>query len=66
MFTITTTHLKEGYLRRNGIPRSDLATVTEHIIRHGNYLEWVTIINDPVYFTEPVIRTTEYVLNARA
>ena len=26
---ITTTHLKTGWIRRNGIPRSDLATVTE-------------------------------------
>jgi cyclase len=63
--TITTTHLKEGYLRRNGVPRSDLATMTEHLVRHGNYLEWVTIINDPVYLTQPFIRTTEYSVNLR-
>jgi glyoxylase-like metal-dependent hydrolase (beta-lactamase superfamily II) len=63
--TITTTHLKEGYLRRNGVPRSDLATMTEHLIRHGNILEWVTIIDDPVYLNEPVIRTQEYILNPR-
>ena len=63
--TITTTHLKEGYLRRNGVPRSDLATMTEHLVRHGDYLEWVTIINDPVYLTQPFIRTTEYSVNLR-
>jgi glyoxylase-like metal-dependent hydrolase (beta-lactamase superfamily II) len=63
--TITTTHLKEGYLRRNGVPRSDLATMTEHLVRHADYLEWVTIINDPVYLTQHFIRTTEYSVNLR-
>jgi hypothetical protein len=63
MLTVTVTHLKEGYIRRNGVPRSDKATLTEHWIRHGNYLTIVTIINDPVYLTEPFIRTTEYSLN---
>ena len=65
ILTIKTTHLKEGYLRRNGVPRSDLATLTEHLVRHGNYLHWITIIEDPVYLTEPFIRTTEYSLNLR-
>ena len=37
MLTITTTHLKNGWIRRNGIPRSEKATVTEHLIRHGDY-----------------------------
>ena len=30
MLTITTTHLKTNYIRRNGVPRSDKATLTEH------------------------------------
>ena len=47
MLTITTTHLKIGWIRRNGIPRSDKATVVEHWIRHEKYLTWVVIINDP-------------------
>ncbi len=38
MLTVTITHLKESYIRRNGVPRSDLATVTEHLVRHGNWL----------------------------
>jgi hypothetical protein len=61
--TITVTHLKEGYVRRNGLPRSDLATVTEHWMRHGDFLTVVTIVNDPVYLTEPFIRTTDYELD---
>ena len=27
MLKVTTTHLKEGWLRRNGMPRSDRATL---------------------------------------
>jgi hypothetical protein len=65
MLTIKTTHLKEGYLRRNGLPRSDRATLTEHWIRHGDVLTVVTIITDPVYLTEPFIRTTDYELDLR-
>ena len=63
MLTIYTTHLKEGYLRRNGLPRSDKATLTEHWIRNGDFLTVMTIINDPVYLTEPFVRTTDYELN---
>jgi cyclase len=63
MLTVTTTHLKEAYIRRNGTPRSDLATLTEHWIRHGNYLTLVSIVSDPVYLTEPFIRTTNWVLD---
>ncbi len=61
MLTVTTTHLKKGWLRRNGIPRSSKALITEHFIRHGDYLTWATIVNDPDYLTEPFIRTTDFV-----
>src|ERR1700680_2912428 len=49
MLTVTTTHLKTGWIRRNGIPRSDRATLTEHFIRHGDYLPLVSLIDDPVF-----------------
>jgi glyoxylase-like metal-dependent hydrolase (beta-lactamase superfamily II) len=65
MLTVTVTHLKEGYLRRNGLPRSDQATLTEHWMRNGDFLTVVTIVNDPVYLTEPFIRTTDYELDLR-
>ena len=59
---ITTTHLKEDYVRRNGLPRSDKATLTEFLIRNGDFLTWVTIVHDPVYLAEPFIRTSEFAL----
>jgi len=61
--TVTTTHLKWNYLRRNGVPRSDEATLTEHWVRHGDYLTLLSYIDDPVYLTEPLMRTSGYVLD---
>jgi len=58
--TVTTTHLKEGWLRRNGVARSDQATVTEHFIRHGDILTWTVIVEDPIYLEEPFIRNRDY------
>jgi hypothetical protein len=63
VLTVNTTHLKEGWIRRNGIPRSEKGTFTEHFIRHGNYLTLVTIVNDPAYLTEPFIRSSDFVLD---
>jgi len=63
--TVTTTHLKTGWIRRNGIPRSDRATLVEHWVRHGDYLMLVSIVTDPVYLTEPFIRTSNWVLDPR-
>lgn len=58
---VTTTHLKEGYIRRNGVARSDKASVTEHFIRHGDHLAWSVFIQDPVYLAEPFFRNRDYV-----
>jgi glyoxylase-like metal-dependent hydrolase (beta-lactamase superfamily II) len=64
MLTVYTTHLKMGWLKRNGLPESDQATLTEHFIRlEPTLMTHVTIINDPAYMTEPVIRTEEFRLN---
>jgi len=60
ILTVTTTHLKEYYFRRDGIPMSDRATMTEHWIRHGDYLTIVQIVTDPIYLTEPFIQTTDF------
>ena len=58
---VTTTHIKSEYLRREGIPYSDRLTVTEHWLRHGNVITHVMIATDPVYLTEPMINTEEFV-----
>jgi glyoxylase-like metal-dependent hydrolase (beta-lactamase superfamily II) len=63
--TITTTHIKQGYFRRSGVPASDRTTVVEHWMRHGDVLSQVTIATDPVYLTEPYIRSQDFVLMER-
>jgi cyclase len=63
ILTVYTTHIKMGWLRRNGLPESDQATLVEHFIRHGNHLTHVSIVSDPVYLAEPFIRTQDFVLN---
>jgi hypothetical protein len=55
--TVYTTHMKAGYLRRNGLPESDQATLIEHFMRHGDYLVHVSEVTDPVNLTEPFVRT---------
>jgi hypothetical protein len=61
ILTVATDHLKEGWIRRNGVPRSDRATVTTRFLRHGNYLTVVILVYDPVYLTEPFVRSTDFV-----
>ncbi|MGD0962846.1 MAG: hypothetical protein ABSA57_02970 [Candidatus Acidiferrales bacterium] len=63
MLKVITTHLKEGQSRRNGVPRSDRSTVIEYFIRHGEFFTLVTDVEDPVYLTEPLIRTSDFVLD---
>jgi len=60
---VTTTHLKTTWLRRNGVPRSDKAILVERFTRHGNYLSIVTTVYDPVYLTEPYVRSRDLILN---
>jgi len=60
---VETTHLKAGYLRRNGIPFSDQAVLTEFWNLHDKYLTLTSITEDPVYLTEPLVRTESWVWN---
>jgi hypothetical protein len=63
MLTVEKTHLKPSYVRRDGLARSEKATVREHFIRNGNVLTLVTIVNDPVYLTDPYIKTRNFWLD---
>jgi len=59
----TTTHLKEAYLTRTGVPKSDRSTVTTRVHRYGNLLTIVFIINDPAYLSQPYIRESSWVFD---
>ena len=63
ILTAHTTHIKQGWIRRNGLPQSDQATMNEHFIRHGDHLTHVVVLTDPVYLTEPLIKSEDFVLN---
>ena len=57
---VTTTHIKTGWLQRNGAPTSDLATMTEFFTRYDNHLLLVSFVHDPVFLSEPMVRSTNY------
>jgi hypothetical protein len=65
MLTVETSHIKQGWIRRNGLPESDRATLVEHFIRHGEYLTHISVLTDPVYLTEPLVKSQNFVLNPR-
>jgi cyclase len=52
-----------GWIMRNGVPVSDQATMSEHFIRHDDHLLDEIIVMDPVYLSEPFIRTQDWRLN---
>jgi cyclase len=57
VLTITTTHLKRAWLRGNGVPYSDEATVVEKLVRHGDRITVFTVTKDPVFLDEPYSKT---------
>jgi hypothetical protein len=63
--TVATSHLKAGYLRKNGVPYSDNAALTEYYDlvkeRNGDQLLVVTIVvTDPMYLREPFIISSHF------
>lgn len=63
MLVAETTHLKTGLVWRNGVPHSDLATMTEYFVRHGDILTVTMILDDPIYWEEPFIRSASFQLD---
>ena len=63
---VTTTHLKDGYLKRGGPQTSDLYTMTEYLTRHDEILTITTVVDDPVYMDEPYVQSTTYIYDPTA
>ena len=61
---ISTVNMEEGYIRRNGLPHSSKAVLTERLVRHagnyGDYLTLIQIVEDPVYLNEPLVRSISF------
>jgi len=65
ILTVYTTHIKQEWIRRNGVANSEKSTMIEHFIRHGNMMTHLEIWTDPVSLTEPLVRSEDFVLNER-
>jgi hypothetical protein len=62
---VTTTRMRSGYLRRNGVPYSENATLQEYFDRftEPNGDEWLvvdSILTDPQYLTQPYLTSTAF------
>jgi hypothetical protein len=61
--TVVTTHIKYSFVHRNGIPLSPYTQMTEYYKRHGDYLVLMIVVDDPIYLTEPMVRTSTFKLD---
>ena len=62
---VVTSNMRAGYLRKNGVPYSERATVTEHfditpLPDGGQLLLVTTIVEDPVYLNGPYITSPHF------
>lgn len=62
---VVTTHLRAGYLRKNGVPYSGNTVLTEYYDRTNesdgsSLLIVTTIVEDPQYLTQPFITSTHF------
>lgn len=63
---VVTRGLKSGYLRRNGVPYSENAVVTEYydllppLPNRDSWFTVTTIVNDPKYLTQEFITSTDF------
>ena len=60
-----TTQIRPGYLRKNGVPFSAQATVTEYfdLFKDPDGLDWfvvTTIVTDPQYLATPWVTSSHF------
>ena len=63
--SVVTTNMRAGYLRKNGVPYSEAARVTEHfdVASHGNgeqLLVVTTVVDDPRYLLQPFVVSSHF------
>lgn len=62
---VVTTHMKEGYLRKNGVPYSASTVLTEYfdVLKQPDGSQWLvvkSIVDDEDYHTQPPITSTNF------
>src|SRR6185295_1869230 len=64
---VVTTNVTDGYLRKNGVPYSQNATVTEYFDRvpgpdNAQWLVVKTTVTDPTYLLQPYLTSAHFML----
>jgi hypothetical protein len=62
---VTTTHLRPGYLRKNGVPYGADTVLMEYFDRHDgpgdtHWFTVTTVVTDPEYLAVPFVTSTDY------
>jgi hypothetical protein len=62
---VVTTQMRPGWLRRNGVPYSNVATITEYFTRFthpqaGDWFVVTTVVEDPRYLQQPFITSSNF------
>jgi hypothetical protein len=65
MLVVSTTHIKQGWHRRNGIAQSDQTTLTEYFVRNGDMMSHIQVTVDPIWLSEPLVKSQEFFLSPR-
>ena len=65
MLRVTTTRMQAGFLRKNGVPYSENATLVEYFdsFTEPNGDKWLnvtTVLTDPTYLTGPYVTTNSF------
>lgn len=63
--SVSTTRMRPGYLRKNGIPYGARAVLNEYFVRlvdrgGQEYLAVTTMVEDPQYLQQPYVKTYEF------
>jgi hypothetical protein len=59
MLVVETTHLKQGWVRR------DQAHMTEYYVRNGEIMTQIIVLVDPVFLAEPLVKSQDFVRSPR-
>jgi hypothetical protein len=59
---VHTDGVRAAWVRRNGLPTTDKAQMEERFFRYGTLLTHILMVTDPVYLSEPMVKSNGYEL----
>jgi hypothetical protein len=57
---VHTDNVRAAWVRRNGVPTSDRATMDERFFRFDDILTHIMMVSDPAFLTEPMVKSNEF------